>query len=189
MRAFVPALLSFSLALICAPAAAQEAGDPLEALGEGTRSLQFALPDGGGSFGYWWFTADRKNVGLVLNAHFDRQSQDTPAVDNSVTHLNLSVGPEAKFYTTPHRAVAPFTYLFGQVTMGRTWTDGSVDPWTLGGRVGVGAGVDWFPAERVSIGGHAGLALTYTYNGAGDTSTSSLSLDTATSVLSLAIYF
>lgn len=72
------------------------------------------------------------------------------------------VAPEVKRYRSTGGAILP--YLHGSVftsvvDFGDSSSSGSNDDRStlLGGRAGLG--LDWFPVRRISLGGHAGLAL------------------------------
>lgn len=188
MRLKVAVVSAMALAAVAAaPAAAQQAASA-NALQEGRRSISFGLPSGGGSsFGIWTMLSERTNLGLI--GQLQVEQQDDPDVDS----WGLRLAPAIKRYVRRAGPVAPF--LYGNVALGwesETQPGGEESAWSIGTFGGLG--VEWFPVSSVSIGGHTGIGLEYRSIDVDPTigasqSSSELALRTATSQLSIQIYF
>jgi len=115
------------------------------------------------TIGFWHRLSPRAELGVevgarYVNAGLDDSDQDSHASD-------ITVGPALKLYGRADGPVRPYTY--AQVSAGyASGTSTSIDPlggafeiksheWDFG--AGVGLGLEWFPIERVSLGGHAGI--------------------------------
>lgn len=173
--------------------------------GPDDHSLAFALPDGGGSaFALWWY-GERGGWGMELDAHINA-SLDTGgrSPDRFVARTTFSAGPAFKRYREAAGPVSPFLYSGFGVRGGydRSDVDDPDVPTTTAWRVGLygrlGLGVDWFPLERVSIGGYTGMEAFYHFAAhdsgpslpyPGDGDRHSGGLDLFTSSLTLNVYF
>ena len=82
-------------------------------------------------------------------------------------YLSLQLRPTIKHYRPLHDRIAPFTY--GQVEAGFRGYKRDSDLYTQhgssSGNIGLalGLGVEWFPFQRISLGGQTGLSLGYRY--------------------------
>ncbi len=166
---------------------------PLE---KGTRSLQFAVPTfglgglGSAQVGYWRFLSDRVNAGLVADLSLAYNRIENANQVSTQTSVSLALGPEAKLYTMAGgRSVAPFVHLGARAGYGRAWTDNGLARWNVSGTLAAGIGVDWFPTDNVSVGGHTGVAVTYLHADSGDAWNNRIAFDTSTGTLRLHIYF
>lgn len=135
----------------------------------GTWALGFALPSSEGStFSLWKVRSPETALGVEGSfswALSDRDLED-PWIDRQSHRLLLQLRPTLKRYRPLRNRVAP--YLYYQALAGfsghksehgaREATSTRAD---LG--LGVGLGVDWFPLQRVSIGGRTGVALRYRF--------------------------
>lgn len=182
-------------------AAAQEpdrAGDWRPARGD--RSIAFAVPESGaGTIALWWHRSRDAAVGLQLGFSADaglRTGGDDP--DQFGSDASVSLGPAFKSYRGHLGPVAPY-FATGFGLSGflryRAVDDPAVDPrtlWGAGAYVRMGVGVDWFVAERVSIGGHIGGRISYRFRPgreAADPDIHTLDLGTRTGGLTFHLYF
>jgi hypothetical protein len=159
----VRASLAFALAvpvLLLATSQPVQAQAP-QGLARGTLSLEFALPDGGGSnFGLWNQVGTSTSIGW--NVGFAYSSDDTDIAERS--QLRISVGPELKEHFSIRPRVAPF-YRFGIFGLydrdirTQDELENRETAWGVGGSVALG--VDWFPLDQISIGGHTGFRVDY----------------------------
>lgn len=170
----------------------------------GDRSIAFALPSGGGgSLGIWWHRAGGRSRALELGLDTGAALDVGGDVDRYSLQTNASLGLAFKRYGTAVGPVSPHLYA-GTGIRGHWRNQGVDDPgrsaysWWGGGAYGrLGLGVDWFPLERVSIGGHTGGSLEYWYQnppqGTGlsgdEPHRHAVSFGLFTSGLSLNIYF
>lgn len=164
----------------------------------GDRSIEFALPSGGGgALGLWWHPAEHRAWALRLTFSTNgdlRAGGDDPGLYRLNTAVG--VGPAFKRYRGTIGPVSPFIYSgFGvRLHWDRTVVEGGAPQNALlvGGYGDLGLGVDWFPLERISIGGHTGGRLTYHVGFPENDSEPwrhALSLQLMTSELSFHIYF
>lgn len=176
------ALFSVALAFMPARARAQQTGQPFQ---KGTRSISLSL-NGDANFGLWQFTSSRRARGLVLgvNASFGGQTNG-----GNTSDVTLSIGPRWKLYMEDHGPVAPYMSIGADIRGSRSTGGGqSTSGFGLDGILGLG--VDWFPANRVSIGGYTGARLgpAWTWSSPGARQWA-LSLKTLTTGVTLQIYF
>jgi hypothetical protein len=168
--------------------------------GFGDRSLAFSLPAGGGStLALWWHRSRQGAIGLEVGVHGNVSlSVGGSAPDRFGSSVAVSVGPAFKRYRGSLGPVAPYSITgFGLVgTMNhQTIDDAAVEPvtaWLAGAYFRVGGGVDWFVAERVSVGGHVGGRVDYHIRFPRDAAEAlrhELGLGTFTGGLTLHIYF
>ncbi|TVR66515.1 MAG: hypothetical protein EA422_01955 [Gemmatimonadales bacterium] len=150
----------------------------------GARSLSFGI-DGSGTAeaGIWFFVTDRTNLGLLGSLNWFSEDRRN---DDDRSGLSLTLGPRAKWYLASVGSTAPFWYGgldFGHVRDSREGRDDRT------GRVlglEAGFGVDWFPLDRVSLGGWTGVRLQDERFPSDDTRTR---LDTFTTGLRVHLYF
>lgn len=144
------------------PASAQRRPEPLR---EGTYSLAFTIPTASTtSFGIWRLFSDRTAVGLDVNFNYRSEEHEAQGRVNEADGFSVHIGPALKRYFSPERTVAPF--LYGAATVGysqadlRTFTRNE-DREAFDASGALGLGVDWFPLDRLSIGGFTGLTAGY----------------------------
>jgi len=183
----VRSLLTFAVAI---PAILLATSQPLQAqapqgLARGTLSLEFALPEGGGgNFGLWNQVGTSTSIGW--NVGFSYSNDETDIAERS--RLHVSVGPELKEHFSIRPRVAPF-YRFGLFGLYdrdlRTQNELETreTSWGVGGSVALG--VDWFPLDQISLGGHTGFRVGYLEAQDG----SRLNAGTFLSELTMRIYF
>jgi hypothetical protein len=103
-----------------------------------------------GSIGYWRRLSDRTDLGFEVGVSLS---------DNDDTYSRaLSLRPGIKRYlSSPDADVAPYIFVGLAAQWGRVDSGGAFDLSTRAlGALGA-VGVDWFPVQRVSIGGHLGI--------------------------------
>lgn len=149
-----------------APAAAQEWRPD-----RGDRSLAFTVPGGSRSaLALWWHRSSARAAGLELGLHTNGQlylGGSNP--DEYRLQSRLDVGAVFKRYGEPVGPVSP--YLHTGFGVSAVWRNQGIDEpvgesateWGAGVYGRLGLGVDWFPLERVSLGGFTGGALHYTF--------------------------
>ena len=173
----------------------------------GDWALGVALPSSSGSsFSLWKIRSPTTAVGLEMSVSWSYADSTLDADDPNPTSLQnhflyLRLRPTIKHYRPLHDRIAPFVY--GQVDAGfwgRKWDDNPQMQYSgRSGNVGLalGLGVEWFPFQRISLGGQTGLRLGYRY-GQYDTRGNfilsqnrnwSLSLSTFQSELKALMYF
>ena len=140
----------------------------------GDWALGVALPSSGGSsFSLWKIRSPTTAVGLEVGVSWSyadsTANADDPDPTTLQTHsLRLHLRPTIKHYRPLHDRIAPFTY--GQVDAAFSGSKRDSDPHTQqGGSYGsiglaLGLGVEWFPFQRISLGGRTGLSLGYHYS-------------------------
>lgn len=162
------AALPFAAAFLAGPVHTQEWRP-----GPDDHSISFALPDGGGSGPAFWWHRDGGARGIELRlAGSGTLDVDGDYPDRYAFSGFASVGPAFKWYREPTGPVSPYFYT-GFGVQGR-WGKSDVDDpnyvqqtfWSLGPYARLGLGVDWFPLERVSVGGYAGARANYEYTDA-----------------------
>lgn len=190
----LPSVRSLIASAFAVPALLLATSQPLraqapQALARGTLSLEFALPDGGGgNFGLWNQVGTSTSIGWTVG--FDYSKEEAEQTGTSASRLAISLGPELKEHFSIRPRVAPF-YRFGiaglydrrRLTTADGETEERTESWGVAGSAALG--VDWFPLDQVSIGGHTGFRLGYTD---GD-DRSFLTARTFLSQLTMRIYF
>ena len=158
-----------AVALLVATGAAAHPSPQGPLAERGTWALGFALPSSeGSSFSLWRVRSPETALGLEGSfswAQSDHELDGGPRKrDQRYNSLNLQLRPTFKRYRPLRHRVAP--YFYGQALAG--FTDKDEEYWydpTTGSMVelgvGLGLGVDWFPFQRVSIGGRTGLSLRF----------------------------
>ena len=140
----------------------------------GTWALGFDLRSGeGSSFSLWRVRSPYTALGLEASLYWRLMESDyeSPArSDRRYQRLCLEFRPTLKRYRPLRDGIA--AYVYGQGLAGfwgmKRDRDDSVSMIDLG--VGLGLGVDWFPLQRISVGGRTGLSTSY---GFGESSRSS----------------
>ncbi|MCY3735980.1 MAG: hypothetical protein OXG13_06230 [Gemmatimonadaceae bacterium] len=141
----------------------------------GTWALGFDLRSGeGSSFSLWRVRSPKTALGLEASLYWRLMESDyeSPArSDRRYQRLCLEFRPTLKRYRPLRDGIA--AYVYGQGLAGfwgtqREDRDDTVSRIDLG--VGLGLGVDWFPLQRISVGGRTGLSMSY---GFGESSRSS----------------
>ncbi len=139
----------------------------------GDWALGVALPsNSGSSFSLWKIRSPTTAVGLEVGVSWSyadsTANADTPYPTTLQDHyLSLRLGPTIKHYRPLHDRIAPFTY--GQVIAGFRGYKRDIDLYrqrgSSSGNIGLalGLGVEWFPFQRISLGGQTGLNLGYRY--------------------------
>ena len=139
----------------------------------GDWALGVALPSSGGSsFSLWKIRSPTTATGLEVYVSWNYADSTANANNPDPTtlqmhYLSLQLRPTIKHYRPLHDRIAPFTY--GQVEAGFRGYKRDIDPHTQhgssSGNIGLalGLGVEWFPFQRISLGGQTGLRLGYRY--------------------------
>lgn len=151
----ITATAVLAAALVVAPAVqAQETTAGPE---RGRHSISIAA-QGDVGVGVWTRLSDRTDLGLNLALNYNRFGIE----DDDQTTRNLRVEPAFKHYLYAHDGFAPYAFgSFFASTGKQTQAGDGEETITVSERLaGVSAavGIDWFPARRLSIGGHVGLA-------------------------------
>lgn len=117
--------------------------------------------------GLWQVLTERIVVGAEVGfGFFDGTDEELRTGDNEPREtetdvFEFEVGGSVKVYLLESAGIAPYVYVHGgyrDVSFEADLTPGPEFEQDLSGFVGRGAlGVDWFPSDRVSIGGYAGL--------------------------------
>ena len=139
--------------------------------GRGNWGLGVALPSGSGSsFSVWKICSPTTALGLEVGVSWSYADSTADADDLASepvsTHsLRLQLSPTIKKYRPLHKQIASFTY--GRIEAGfwgrkRDYSLNSQHG-SSGGNIGaaLGLGVEWFPFQRISLGGQTGLSLEY----------------------------
>lgn len=164
----LPSVRSLLASTLAIPAILVATSQPLQAqapqgLARGTLSLEFALPDGGGgNFGLWNQVGTSTSIGWTVGFDYGKEERDD--IDSSSSRLTISVGPELKEHFSIRPRVAPF-YRFGisglydRTIQTQDDLENRTESWGVGGSAALG--VDWFPLDQISIGGHTGFRVDY----------------------------
>jgi hypothetical protein len=136
--------------LACAsPAGAQEeAGE--NALRRGASSVMASVAPNV-EVGFWSMLSGRTSVGLVGSV----QSAESVSGSSTQEIRLLSLSPQVKRYWTTTGPVLPYAH--GSLAVSGTEFGSAQQSRSYGASAAVG--LDWFPARRISIGGHSGVAL------------------------------
>jgi len=184
MRTIRALLLSTAaVAFLAAPAAAQD-GASVGARRKHALVISWANAS---TLGYALRVGER--VDLVLEAALALTDED------DLTDRTIALRPSLKRYVGPQDApVAPYLVagLVGSWTHGDLAGGGSASSRSIGGFAGIG--LDWFPHERVSLGGDVGLQATATSRdvpgfGGPSTEVTGFDLRTFASTVRLKLYF
>lgn len=158
------------IVLLTSGIAAADQGGPLADRGDW--ALGVALPSSSGSsFSLWKIRSPTTAVGLEVGVSWSYADSTTNSnAPNPTTlqrhYLSLQLRPTIKHYRPLHDRIAPFTY--GQVEAGFRGHKRESSPYagsSSSGNIGLalGLGVEWFPFQRISLGGQTGLSLGYRY--------------------------
>jgi hypothetical protein len=119
------------------------------------RAAHTFVVSGAPGLGLFWRGSDATDVGIFLNGSATSQkNQDS---------RSISIEPTVRHYWRPEARLTPYTHL----ALAGTWTRRKVEnprnfatvtteTRTLGLGIEAALGLEWFPIERVSVGGHAG---------------------------------
>ena len=178
-----------AIALLAGATGAAADSPPRGPLAErGTWALGFDLRSGEGSgFSVWKVQSPKTALGLEASLRWRRDESDLRSPSRaewSYQSLTLEFRPTLKRYRPLRNGIAAYVYGLGlggfsgssRDDGGGTW-DTSTSMIDLG--VGLGLGVDWFPLERISVGGRTGLSLSYSFGESRTWVTSSLGVSTA----------
>lgn len=210
MTRATPALLALLALLLLAAgraAPAQEVVSARNALREGAWSLSFGLPFGGGGpelgagLGAWRMVSARTNLGVELDARFERTDVEDPAGrerERETARAALAVA--ARRYLDLGRAVAPFLTARAGAGLFRDAIGGDDVAGTVvsrgwGADVRGGVGVEWFPARSVSVSGSTGAGIGFDRTRSrgglepGDAESTAWSVGTFTTEFGFRIYF
>lgn len=154
----------------------------------GTWALGFDLRSGeGSSFSLWRVQSPKTALGLEASLDWRRNESDLKSPSRGewrYQSLSVELRPTLKRYRPLRDGIA--AYVYGQGLggfSGSSRDDGgstretSTSMIDLG--VGLGLGVDWFPLERISVGGRTGLSLSYSFGDSRSWVSSSLGVSTA----------
>ncbi len=148
----------------------------------GQHGLTFAVPNGGGAaFGIRKMLSPRANDGLEVGLGLSRSHTSG---QSATTHENVSVRPGVRLYEGTAGPVVPFLHLFGVVSY-----DKQGSAWSLSGGAGAGIGVEWFFADRVSLSGYTGAAVTVGHTHGNVAPNDFIGFGSSTSGLALTLYF
>ena len=140
--------------------------------GRGNRGLGVALPsESGSSFSVWKIRSPTTALGLEVNASWSYRDSTADADDLASAAINrhylrLQLSPTIKQYRPLHKQIASYTYWqFEAGFSGRNRDDPDSQSGSSGASIGIalGLGVEWFPFQRISVGGQTGLRLGYRY--------------------------
>jgi hypothetical protein len=158
MRRLTGAAMAAAALLLATGAAAQDTNGL-----ERSRTSIVVGATGDITVGVWQRLSPRTSLGLEVGAYSRNGEYRFPTTgqEQETEERLVTVGPALKVYTGPGGAFLPYGYAsaFAQFgSMRHQPLDGEAqesDVSGFGGQVGVG--VDWFPVQRVSIGGHVGV--------------------------------
>jgi hypothetical protein len=178
--AFVVLLIAL-LTLTPTPTSAQDAG---------SRAGHSFMITGAPGVGMFWRHSPATDLGLFVNAHV--QGGD----DSDLQAISI-LPTLVRFHALSDR-FSPYTTFALGVTFDRRSLDLGTEVRTsksYGPTAQVGLGLEWFPLERISVGGHAGLRAVYSRATQSETEFSEeasedrWSLGTFTSALQARIHF
>ena len=117
------------------------------------------------TIGYWMPVSARADLGVLVGASF-ADGENSGGTEQ--TSWSVRAGPALKLYATRESPFRPYTYGELFFAFGRTESEtGGGAESSLSNRdlaANVGLGLDWFPTDRVSIGGHVGLSGAFTWS-------------------------
>ena len=153
--------------------------------------------DGGIGVGLWTRLSPGADVGVNVGISFESLSDDQ--VDQDLLIVQLE--PAVKRYLSASAAFFPYLYgsVFGSYGRVSAETGGGGSPVEVADKqrrlgASAAAGLDWFPAQRISLGGHVGLAAGYQSNQVGGQFTgeqeqSGIFFNTLSSGIRIHLYF
>ena len=111
-------------------------------------------------------TALGVQIGVSWSYADSTEDADDFASEPIIQHsLWLQLSPTIKQYRPLNQQIAPFTYCQFEAGFSGFKRDDGLDfqNGSSGGNIGValGLGVEWFPFQRISLGGQTGLSLGY----------------------------
>jgi hypothetical protein len=196
MRRLTVVLAAAFLAL---PALAEaQQGTAQRTLVEGRRSIVFEWPlfvgtaGGHGRLEAWQMRSPNTNIGLVLQAHVESRTFDPPAPAERIRSQSFAVGPALKRYMEIHSTIAPYLRGHAMIGFAREETElpaSTVESSSWGFLVGGGIGAEWFPWERIGLGGFTGRDLTFDRERIQDDRRTTVGLSTLTTGLQVLFYF
>ena len=141
--------------------------------GRGNWGLGVALPSGSGSsFSVWKIRSPTNALGVQIGVSWSYADSTADADDlasEPITRhsLRLQLSPTFKQYRPLNEQIAPFTYCRFTAGFSGFLRDDGLD-FQNGSSVGnmgaaLGLGVEWFPFQRVSLGGQTGIGMDYYY--------------------------
>lgn len=147
--------------LLTAPAAAAAQDRASEALQPGRRMIALSLPSHGTTAGFWVQRTTTLTRGIELTADFQHVDVSSSGPGQDRNRLSVVLSPIIKnFLARSHGAIAP--YARAGVLIGYQREETATrqnDGWLAGVEAGFGA--EWFPVERISVGGWLGAAASY----------------------------
>ena len=153
-------VVAVAAALALAPAVLQaQENDGRE---RGSRSVSLST-QGDATVGIWTRLSPRTDLGLNVGLALSSLEQG----ENELDQWNVQVEPALKLYADQRGAFLPYTYVSLIAAFGRQEQTNSIAPGVSatgkqrGAGASVGIGLDWFPASRISIGGHVGVQGIY----------------------------
>jgi hypothetical protein len=157
------------------------------ALEPGRRAIEFALPQGGGSaVGLWFVHSPATQVGVTTGFRYASQQGSGGDWTNQ---WDLTVRPGLKRHVAVSGPVVP--HWRGGLAFGVAGGTARSRSHHVGASAGFGA--DWFPYDRVSIGGHMGVEAGYSrvnvVSLGTDTARGAWNLGTTRSALTLQLFF
>lgn len=158
-----------AVALLAGATGAAADSPPRGPLAErGTWALGFDLRSEGSGFSVWKVQSPDTALGVKgsLSWALDDRDLEDPWSDRQSHRLRLELRPTLKRYRAQRNRVAPYLYYQGLAGFSGHRSEhgdreASSSMVNLG--VGLGLGVDWFPFQRVSIGGRTGMNLSYRF--------------------------
>lgn len=139
--------------------------------GRGNWGLGVALPsESGSSFSLWKIRSPTTALGLEVGVSWSYADSTADADDlasEPITQhsLRLQLSPTFKQYRPLNKQIAPFTYCRFEAGFSGYKREDDLDfqNGNSGGTIGIalGLGVEWFPFQRVSLGGQTGFILGY----------------------------
>ncbi|HEX8245187.1 MAG TPA: hypothetical protein VF541_16870 [Longimicrobium sp.] len=190
-----------ALAFACArPAFAQDTIQAPPSLAPGRHALSFAIPQSGETtIGGWVNLTARSQLGLEISGDLQDQERDGDGGSRHLRQGQAHVGVALRRFVPRSATVAPFVggSVFaggGLLRVADSLSTVTRSFWDVGASVGVG--VEWFPVAPVSVGGMVGARAVYQHghdrddvSGGHEATENTVFLSTATSSLSLKIYF
>lgn len=140
------------------PLAAFISATGVSAQNAAARAPRTFVVSGAPGVGMFWRQSSANDVGIFLRGSVTSQDNQDRG--------NISIEPTLRHYWRPQARLTPYTH----VALVGTWTRlkaenasnfGTMtnETRTLALGIEAGLGLEWFPIERVSIGGHAGLMV------------------------------
>lgn len=127
-------------------------GQEVSVKDRGPHAVSLGVNEDAAGIGYWHKVSDRTDIGLDFELYYGNGDYSE--------YQRYVLEPAVKYYLLPTAAASPYVYagLIGSYFRGES--DMSVGKGYSAGAMG-GIGLDWFPVERLSIGGHVGVRGQY----------------------------